>query len=310
MDINAQSVAKVQQAIQTKGHDWKAGHNHFSGTKEADTKLYGGCEHPNGDADLDRREVAAEANKSQHKAAPSDAVNWSDYKGHNYIDPVMDQGKCNSCVAFGTTSAVSARARFTKQLPVDSPNGKEFSRLSPAQMFYCIAERTGCNCRRGWNIDDALKTIMFQGVVPEDCFPYTSGDQPCKVSSHCKDKLTKIKGYNTCNTIAEMKSQLKDHGPVITSISLFSDLYTYTQGVYVPSGVGKRLGGHCVAVIGFDDEKLYKAHGKDQKGAWLCKNSWSTRWGEKGFFWIGYGVCGVDSEMWYTEGFSEIYLNK
>ena len=49
---------------------------------------------------------------------------------------------------------------------------------------------------------------------------------------------------------------------------------------------GKR-GGHAVLLIGWDDTK----------GAYLCKNSWGTNWGASGWFRIGYGECGIDTEF-------------
>jgi hypothetical protein len=48
---------------------------------------------------------------------------------------------------------------------------------------------------------------------------------------------------------------------------------------------GDLLGGHAVEIVGYSDA--------DQ--CWICKNSWGTRWGENGFFRIGYGQCRIDS---------------
>ncbi|MDQ0960889.1 hypothetical protein QFZ66_004767 [Streptomyces sp. B4I13] len=93
-----------------------------------------------------------------------------------------------------------------------------------------------------------------------------------------------------------MKSWLSTRGPLIACFAVFDDFFNYRGGVYRHVS-GERVGGHCISVIGYDDGR----------GAWLCKNSWGTGWGEGGYFWIAYGQCGIDASMAAVDGFSRIH---
>ena len=58
----------------------------------------------------------------------------------------------------------------------------------------------------------------------------------------------------------------------------------YKSGIYSYT-TGKKLGGHAVLLVGYNDAEQY----------FLVKNSWDTGWGEGGFFKIAYSQ--MDNEV-------------
>ena len=60
-------------------------------------------------------------------------------------------------------------------------------------------------------------------------------------------------------------------------MEVYSDFFYYSTGVYHYT-TGTYEGGHVILIVGYDDVNQY----------FICKNSWGTGWGERGFFRIAY----------------------
>jgi C1A family cysteine protease len=212
------------------------------------------------------------------------AIDLRQTSAGNMITPIRSQGACGSCVAFATSAAVEGTLRVQS-----GDAGLELD-LSEAYLFYCKAASEGRNCgpgpQGGWQPAKALDVFKDGGVPDESCFPYTSGDQACAVSSDWEGKAATIADWRKLNTPAEMKEWLPTRGPIVASMAAYEDLRHYAGGVY-SHVVGELLGGHCICVVGYDDEQSF----------WIVKNSWGDIWGEGGFFRIAYGQCGIDSGM-------------
>jgi hypothetical protein len=73
---------------------------------------------------------------------------------------------------------------------------------------------------------------------------------------------------------------------MIGCMAIYQDFFSYTSGVYRHT-LGTLSGYHAVCVVGYSEAEE----------AWICKNSWGTDWGESGWFKIGYGECGMDTQF-------------
>jgi C1A family cysteine protease len=126
---------------------------------------------------------------------------------------------------------------------------------------------------------------MNPGVGLETQFPYTPGNQSCRQIP----PAVKVTSYARASSRTARKEALT-RGPVIGGMQVFDDFMTYTNGVYRHVS-GNFLGWHAVLVIGYDDGAGY----------WIAKNSWSSGWGEKGFFRIAYGQCSIDTDALFYD---------
>jgi C1A family cysteine protease len=158
-------------------------------------------------------------------------------------------------------------------------------------LFYCLARKQGRTCNNGWWVPPALDSFRDTGVGDEACYPYTAGDQNCtNLCSDWQNRAVKITAWKELNTAAAMKDWLSTNGPLAACFTVYDDFFAYKSGVY-RHVTGDLAGGHCVCCVGYDDAA----------GCWICKNSWDTTWGDKGFFRIAYGDCGIDARMWAVE---------
>ncbi|HEX8069718.1 MAG TPA: C1 family peptidase [Pyrinomonadaceae bacterium] len=290
-------VQKIQAEVREQGASWQAGETPISQLPRDERVKRLGVEPPPDAPSIEEVEqkirsgeaqAAAEAASEGGLGAPT-TFDWRNVGGSNYVTPIKNQGGCGSCVAFGTCATVETTFRVQRGNPALAID------LSEAQLFYCIARSEGATCGTGWWPEKALDGFQNIGVADEACYPYTAGDQNC--TGRCADwqnRVTKIAGHTVLTSnLAAIKTHISTKGPASACFIVYDDFFAYHSGVYKHVS-GAQAGGHCVSLIGYDD---------NQK-CWIAKNSWGTGWGESGFFRIAYGECGIDT--WDVRGVNGI----
>jgi C1A family cysteine protease len=289
---NVSEPTQLQTILDAANAGWQAGVTSVSQLSEQEQRLRLGYKPGPGEESLETREQASTAKRAAVSAGAAGAPAAYDLRnvnGKNFITPVKDQGGCGSCVAFGTAATVEGTFRVQRA----DPNA--VIDLAEAHLFYCIAKSQERNCGNGWWVAPALDGFKGTGIVDEACFPYTAGDQNCNLCSDWQNRVTKITGWHTITSPADMKTWISTKGPLATCFSVYNDFFAYKSGVY-RHVTGGLAGGHCVSCVGYDDAQ----------GCWICKNSWNTGWGDAGFFRIAYGECGIDSTMWAVESVEDV----
>jgi len=223
--------------------------------------------------------------------------------------PVLDQAFCGSCWAFGATEAISDRLCLSKG------EGATFVQLAPLDLTACdngfFSGQNGC---QGGQLSGAWNYAKKTGLVTESCFPYlkseggpvptcSPADQPClpeskfiktpACSKTCadgsswEDNKHKLKSVYSVSA-AQLKTELATNGPVESAFTVYADFVHYKSGVYKHT-TGAMLGGHAIKVIGY---------GADANGVeyWLVQNSWTTTWGDGGYFKIAHNQ-GIESSV-------------
>jgi len=82
-------------------------------------------------------------------------------------------------------------------------------------------------------------------------------------------------------------------GPVSTGMQIYPDFYTFDpkNDIYEWTGIGPRVGGHGVEIVGWGEER--------GKKYWIIKNSWGTKWGMDGYFRMirGTNNCKIEENV-------------
>ena len=269
------NFVRLNSKIKAAGADWIAGetpYSKFHGTKPK-SGMFGLAMTP--EMAFGALSASRTTEQAMMAAAPPKLpkkIDWRHYNGKNFVTPIKDQGTCGACVAFATVATVEARVLIQQNKPGAKIN------LSEANLFYC---GTPNSCELGWQPAHALNFAVNPGLGEETAFPYTPGNQSCKVIP----PVVKVTQPSVAATTLARKQALQK-GPAVASMAVYDDFFSYKSGVYRHI-VGNLAGYHAVCVVGYDDTA----------GCWIVKNSWNTTWGDSGFFRIRYGECGIDTQF-------------
>ncbi len=262
-----QRLDEIRAEIQKKGARWHAEHNPLSRLPFAEQQKRLGLVRPV-HTDLEPRLNLEEG--TELFTAPV-SLDWRNHGG-NFVTPIRDQKSCGSCWAFATTAALEAVTLIANQTPGADLN------LSEQVMVSC-GSAGSCG---GGRISSASNYIKSTGLPLETCYPYTATNGSC--ASACADwqsSAYRISNWyyvaTTQATVEGIKSALYGNGPLVTTMAVYQDFFSYHSGVY--SYVSGSLAGyHAVLIVGYDDPGQY----------FIVKNSWGTGWGEAGYFRIAY----------------------
>jgi hypothetical protein len=256
-----------------------------------------------------RVEIAAAAAQGRLLPVNATAPLLADNSTLTYFPPIRSQGSQGSCTCFAACYYWNTYTQ-AKDEGLNPSGGNNDYISSPAFMYPLV----------NWGADGGAYTgyVMARlsdiGCCSWTLKPYSSGDYTSWPSEaawiNALNRRTStphsVNGY-TQSGVDAVKQHLANGDLAVTDFTVYTNFYWYypsnvtgiSNGVYYYPD-GSVVGGHAVALVGYDDNKAYIDHrdGQVHYGAFLVANSWGTGWGvynstgtgTKGFFWVAYSA--------------------
>lgn len=200
------------------------------------------------------------------------------------LPPVYDQGELGSC----TANAIAFAYQFEELKQSTSTSTSTSTQMTPSRLFIYYNERDmegTTETDSGAQIRDGMKSVHKQGVCSEDLWPYDTSKytekppEKCYLQASEHQALTYNRVLQTENLI---QTALANDLPVVFGFIVFTSFESIevakTGFVSIPTENDKPLGGHAVAIVGYDIETQY----------FICRNSWGDDWGDEGYFYMPY----------------------
>ncbi len=202
-----------------------------------------------------------------------------------------DQGQQSSCVGWATAYALKS---YQEGVEIGWSLNTSSHLFSPAFIYNQIVIGND----GGSYISDALDLAVNLGVSTLASMPYSHLDYTTQPSAAALEEASQYKAarWSRVNDTAQIKAALANRKPVVCGIAVYESLVNlYGDDSVYNTISGQNLGGHAVTIVGYDDNKF--------GGAFKIINSWSTNWGDDGFFWLPYSFAsqGIMREAYVLE---------
>ncbi|EER01533.1 cathepsin L, putative, partial [Perkinsus marinus ATCC 50983] len=201
-----------------------------------------------------------------------------DWRNKSVLTPVKNQGSCGSCWAFSTTGALEAQYAIA--------TGKLLS-LSEQELVDCSHKYGNDGCIGGY-MGAAYEYINSAGLDQESTYPYKGWDEPCRPREKKADGIPagEVTGVHLlAKTEQSLMKALADAPVSVAMYASDPNFRFYRSGVILR--VLATCNGetdHAVVAVGYGADK-----GSDY---FILKNSWGSKWGIGGYFFLKRGVGG------------------
>ena len=207
--------------------------------------------------------------------------------------PVYDQGQLGSC----TANAIAAAIEFDQK-----------KKFVPSRLFIYYNERVmegTVDSDAGAQIRDGIKSVATVGAPPERLWPYDiskfrEAPPDSAVQAAKADQI--VLYQRLIQDVDTMRGCIASGFPFVFGFTVYESFegsaVARTGVLGMPKSSEKRIGGHAVLAVGYDDVKR----------TFRVRNSWGPKWGKKGYFTIPYSYLSspkLASDFWTIRSVDE-----
>ena len=204
---------------------------------------------------------------------------------------VKDQGSNGACWAFGATGALESAFLKSAGILLDLSENNIQGVATRYSEYGTDFIKEGGFATSGMGL-----FLSWLGVISAE---YDNYDELGKISIaayapmasyHIQDAVIIPKRSSSTDNDKLKDALVKYGGLTVHIYGASANNEYYNPDTYAQYYNGQDAGNHFVTLVGWDDNfsrDNFKIK-PEGDGAWICKNSWGTDWGENGYFYVSY----------------------
>ncbi|HIH98053.1 MAG TPA: C1 family peptidase [Thermoplasmata archaeon] len=232
------------------------------------------------------------------------SVSYDESNNIPYCTPIRDQGQRGTCVSFGSVSFLEFEFINHKGYPQNLDLSEQF-------FFWACKQRDGFPNSDGTSMTAARDVTKYDGACLERTWPYNpyptsdpaQGPPPSGAKEEAEEYTIQDIDYIRWRIdLSKLKNSLKQRHIAVFAVPVYASWYyseetKRTGEITMPVANDKRIGGHCMALVGYKDDADYPGG-----GYFILRNSWGTDWAYESLYGAGYGTIPYAYIKQYWQG--------